>query len=334
MRFVAIWQSKAPRELPWIEEIFGDLISEHVFDGNHEIVLDNAILLDAFIKKVPEAYYRRFADRNAFLVHFLDETYDGGYERYEHFLGVVRNFWSTAFNPKRVFFLPTGYWNPVKPQFKTIVLASQRRYVWSFDGELRKSSRLDAVKALQSIKPHFLRDTGPTYEKPSLRFEPEYQEILSDSAFAPSPMGNATLETFRSYEALELGAIPLIEKRKSYPYFEHVLGDHPLPSFTRWTDARAFVDRLARDGAALDALQGHCLNWWADFKIQLSSRLREFLANAVEHPNREPSFCTSLPQPIWQGAELVRHHSVAALRRRVMRQLRRLAFERRFRTFL
>ena len=49
MKFTAIWQSKAPKERPWIEEIFGDLIAEHVFDGNHEVVLDDAILLDSFI---------------------------------------------------------------------------------------------------------------------------------------------------------------------------------------------------------------------------------------------------------------------------------------------
>ena len=280
MKFTAIWQSKKPHELPWIEEIFGDLIAEHVFDGNHEVVLDDAILLDGFIKRVPHDYYRKFEGKNAFLVHFLDETYEGGYERYDHFRGVIRNFWSTAFNPRKVFILPTGYRNPAKPQFKTFTPASRRKYLWSFDGELRKSSRLDAVKALRRIEPHFLRDTGPTYEKPMLSFKPEYQEVLSDSAFAPAPMGNVTLETFRMYEALELGSIPLIETRRTYRYFEYVLGSHPLPSFERWGDATAFVERYARDPAELDALQRACLDWWADFKVGLSRRVRDFIVSA------------------------------------------------------
>ncbi len=284
MKFTAIWQSKKPHELPWIEEIFGDLIGEHVFDGNHEVVLDNVILLDAFIKRVSRDYYREFEGKNAFLVHFLDETYEGGYERYDSFRGVIRCFWSTAFNPRKVFILPEGYWNPAKSQFKTLTPASRRKFLWSFDGELRKSSRLDAVRALRHIEPHFLRDTGPTYEKPTLDFKPEYQEILSDSAFAPAPMGNVTLETFRMYEALELGAIPLIERRGS-PYFEHVLGSHPLPSFRRWSDATAFVERYAGDGAGLDALQRSCLEWWTEFKVGLSQRVRGF----VEPPPRVSS---------------------------------------------
>lgn len=332
MKFSAIWQSKKPHELPWIAEIFGDLIAEHVFDGNHEVVLDDAILLDGFIKRVPHDYYRKFEGKNAFLVHFLDETYEGGYERYDHFRGVIRNFWSTAFNPRKVFILPTGYWNPAKPQFKAFTPASRRKYLWSFDGELRKSSRLDAVKALRRIEPHFLRDTGPTYEKPTLSFKPEYQEVLTDSAFAPAPMGNVTLETFRMYEALELGSIPLIETRRAYPYFEYVLGSHPLPSFERWSDATAFVERYARDPAALDALQRSCLGWWADFKVGLSGRVRDFIASAPQDRQGEAAFHTALPHPIWQVAELAHQHSFAALRRRAVRQLRRVLFEQRFRS--
>ena len=193
MKFTAIWQSKKPGELPWIEEIFGDLITEHVFDGHHEVVLDDAILLDSFIKQTPRDYYQKFEGKNAFLVHFLDETYEGGYDRYNYFRGVFRNFWSTAFNPSRVLILPAGYWNPAKPHFATFTPASRRKYLWSFDGELRKSSRLDAVKALRPIEPHFLRDTGPTFGMPIRSFKPEYQEVLTDSAFAPAPMGNVLL---------------------------------------------------------------------------------------------------------------------------------------------
>jgi hypothetical protein len=112
MKFTAIWQAKKPHELPWIEEIFGDLIGEHVFDGNHEIVLDNSLLFDSFIKRVPHEYYRRFEGKNAFLVHFLDETYDGGYERYDPFRGIIRNYWSTAFNTERVFVFSGGLHEP------------------------------------------------------------------------------------------------------------------------------------------------------------------------------------------------------------------------------
>ena len=112
------------------------------------------------------------------------------------------------------------------------------------------------------------------------------------------------------YEALELGSIPLIETRRAYPYFEHLLGSHPLPSFKRWSDATAFVERYARDPAELDALQRSCLDWWADFKVGLSRRVREFIASAPQDRQGEAAFHTALPHPIWQVAELARQHSL------------------------
>ena len=48
-KFTAIWQAADPKEREWIEELFGPYIQEHVFDGAHSLVLDNAILMDAFI---------------------------------------------------------------------------------------------------------------------------------------------------------------------------------------------------------------------------------------------------------------------------------------------
>jgi hypothetical protein len=134
------------------------------------------------------------------------------------------------------------------------------------------------------------------------------------------------------YEALELGSIPLIEKRRFSPYFEHVLGDHPLPSFERWTDATRFVDRYSREPAALDVLQRECLEWWATYKLQLTDWLREFIAGSLQGREQEVPFYTALPHAIWQMSELTRQHSFAALRRRAVRQLRRVVSERRFRS--
>ena len=72
--------------------VFGDLIAKHVFDGNHEVVLDDAILLDGFIKRVPQDYYRNFEGRNAFLVHFLDETYERGLRKIRSLPGRDQKF--------------------------------------------------------------------------------------------------------------------------------------------------------------------------------------------------------------------------------------------------
>ncbi len=59
-KYTAIWQSRIPHERDWLEEILGPYISDHVPDGKHQVVLDNAILLDAFIQCHDPAYYAQF----------------------------------------------------------------------------------------------------------------------------------------------------------------------------------------------------------------------------------------------------------------------------------
>lgn len=97
-KYTAIWQSLKPKQVNRVQETFGDWISEHIFDNKHEVVLDNAILFDTFIY-FRSRLLRAFSRKNAFLVHFQDETYAGQYQLYENFRGVSRNYWSSIFNP-------------------------------------------------------------------------------------------------------------------------------------------------------------------------------------------------------------------------------------------
>ena len=49
--------------------------------------------------------------------------------------------------------------------------------------------------------------------------------LLSNSVFAPVPLGRGP-DSFRLYEALEMGAIPVITDIEA---FNVPLGDHPIP---------------------------------------------------------------------------------------------------------
>lgn len=334
-KYTAIWQTRTPNERDWIEEVLGPYISDHVADSNHQVVLDNAILLDAFIQCHDPAYYAQFRGRNAFLVHFLDETYEGGYERYNNFRGVLRCFWSNAFDSSRVMKMPLGYCSGMARGARPIQRASARKYLWSFVGEVNKSSRPDMARALASVGPHFLRATDqPTGPAPlksldgnSQPLSPaEFSGILFNSVFSPCPMGNVNLECFRVYEALECGSIPIVEKRWSLDYFKNLLGDHPLPTVRSWPEARRTIGRMVENPAQIDALQERCVSWWDRYKREYSAEVGEFLrvrsANTVVWETSPGSFVQKLPG--WNALELARHHDLAALFRRANRQISRL----------
>jgi len=250
-----------------------------------------------------------------------DETYEGGYQNYTNFRGVFRNYWSGIFNSRRVFHVPLGYTANLSRN-PDMVRAEHRPYLWSFMGAAQAGSRLEMLRALRAVEPNFTHITdGHNPARPLSR--EEYSRVVGNSAFVPCPMGNVNLESFRIYESLEYGSIPLLEKRVTLDYFAQLLGEHPIPTFSSWVQAASFISRLRADGEGLQRLQSACTQWWAFFKTQIQSRIREFIS-ATRGATDEPFVSGRYSIPGWQPIELLRHHSVAAARRRFSRQVRRL----------
>jgi hypothetical protein len=334
-KYTAIWQASNPHEREWIDEVMGPFIREHVTDGKHELVLDNAILLDAFVHCIDPSYYAGFRGMNAFLVHFLDENYEGSYEIYQNFRGVLRCHWSDVFSEQYLLRMPLGYSNGWGRNGRPIRKATERKYVWSFIGQAGKASRPDVANMLARIEPHFMFATdnvpglalmSAVQGKPRRIPPSEASEILLDSMFSPAPMGNVNLETFRVYESLEAGSIPIVEKRLTLDYFRRLLGDHPMPAVRSWSEAARLVQKLLRNPDDIDQLQGDCLRWWDEYKVRFTEQFGKFLAersaNLAEAPGPMVSSLQKLPG--WNVIELLRHHDTRALVRRVQRQADRL----------
>jgi len=324
VRLTLLWQWKHYAERDWVSRLFAPFAGEQVYDCEHRIVLDNCLLIDAYPRAHSSGYFRQFRGKNAWLVHLCDETYDGGYEVYNNFRGVFRFYWSGIFNPRRVLQLPLGYQAGFAIGNQGHASAASRPYLWSFLGGATRSTRPEMVKALVPVTPHFVHitDRGQVERLG----KPAYEQILRDSIFVPCPMGNVNLESFRIYEALESGAIPILEKRIGFDYFHHLLGDHPLPTFHSWSQATRFIAGLREDYAALDRLQSHCVDWWVGYKNEIAARIERFLTTpAGEEAGPYIHWRRAIPGS--QAAELMRHHTVPALLRRIKVQSLRLLHE-------
>lgn len=334
--YTAIWQSPNPHQREWVDEIFGPFFKEQVTDGKHELVLDNVVLFDAFVYCQDVTYYERFRGKNAFLVHFLDENYEGRYEEiYRNFRGVFRDFWADVFNPKYVMKLPLGYNSGMSRAGRAIERASQRKYLWSFAGQVGKSSRPDMAKNFLSIEPHFLFSTddvaGLTFLNningtPKRLPSSDFSELLFQSTFSPCPMGNVHAECYRVYEALECGSIPIVEKRWTLDYFRELLGEHPIPTVRSWREAHSLVRKMLRNPSEIDALQQQCMAWWDDYKRDYREQVGEFLRlhAADSAPINEPVMAKKYSMPGWRAIELLRHHDMNAAMRRVSKMATRV----------
>jgi hypothetical protein len=334
--YTVIWQSATPHESEWVDEIFGPYVKDHVTDTKHEVVLDNAILIDAFLDCHDIRYYERFRGKNSYLVHFLDENFEGRYQEiYSNFRGVFRCFWADVFNTKYVMKLPLGYCNGMSGADRTIPLATERKYLWSFAGQLSKSSRPDMAKALLSIEPHFLFSTdnvpGLTFfnnlhGKPKRLAPADFSELLLQSIFSPCPMGNVNAECFRLYEALECGSIPIVEKRMTLDYYRDLLGEHPIPTVRSWGEARSLIQKLLRNPDEMNTLQQRCVKWWEAYKATYREEVGDFLSTRMVDtaPINAPIMTKKYSMPGWRVLELLRHHDANAFFRRVNRQTARL----------
>ncbi|HEY0786650.1 MAG TPA: hypothetical protein VGD62_12330 [Acidobacteriaceae bacterium] len=320
----AIWQSHDNRENDWIAELFGDHIQEHVYDCSHALVMDNCIVLDKFIHKNPPAYYQQFRDRtNVFLFHLSDEHYHGGYQAYQYFNGVFRTCWSSIFKPS-VMQLPLGYSNGVKLDHPP-KLSSERTHLWSFVGETERATRPEMIKALASVRPHLNHSTD---QGPSTVLSPSaYKTILEETVFAPSPMGRLNMECFRTYEALECGSIPIVEKRATLDFYKGLLGPNPLLTVRRWSHAPALMRELTQSPAALNALQAEIASWWKATKLRLAGEVSAVIESRAHSPkSAAPSTRAYYRLPLWQQVHLARHHSATALARRARLEALRLVF--------
>ena len=107
-----------------------------------------------------------------------------------------------------------------------------------------------------------------------------YRTLLDETVVVPCAGGWSNLETFRVYEALEAGCIPIVEKRPGFDYFTALLGPHPMPTVMTWTEGAELVKRLKSAGE-LESQRRACAAWWRARKPALAESTSQFVRQAL-----------------------------------------------------
>jgi hypothetical protein len=99
----------------------------------------------------------------------------------------------------------------------------------------------------------------------------EYFRMMSRAKFVPCPCGPSSPDSARPWEALQCGAIPILDSRGGYEglhevtggFWSLVLGDHPLPVVTDWS---AFPHQFKTEWLPnYEVLRDKCLTWWEGY---------------------------------------------------------------------
>jgi GR25 family glycosyltransferase involved in LPS biosynthesis len=169
-------------------------------------------------------------------------------------------------NPK-VFFLPLGpHWIPSTP----IPAVSHRQYTWSFLGT-NWNGRSDSMELLKEIQPHNYI-LFKEWNDPRKIGEEEYIKEMLNTKFIPCPRGN-NLETFRFYESLECGCIPVFVE------LPEVLCDMDLPFIqtNTWAEVVDLIRELEADKDALESYRTSIQLWWNAYKRYIKDSVSKCL---------------------------------------------------------
>jgi len=216
-------------------------------------------------------WINRNSDCKIAILHASDEQCIADISIYNHpsVSCVFRNYWRPECIGPRVVHLPLGYLNG-KGCNGRINLSSQRPLTWTFAGAMDRNNRPVVLAGLVKLLPknfvHMTPTWGTKEDMPAIK----YVGMLQDSQYIPCLDGFSNTESYRFYEALENGAIPVV-KRDLVRSYENILCGSSL----------IYVDDWSSDftkGIDIDEKQKELVYWWAHFKAGLRKLIQEKLA--------------------------------------------------------
>lgn len=162
-----------------------------------------------------------------------------------------------------------------------------------FSGQNTHIRREECIKGLESVDGF---DVYPTAGFTQGMGHKEYYRNMASARIVPCPSGACTQDSFRLYEALEAGCVPLADalspKEGGNPgYWDMVFGSFPIPIVEDWSKVKDLIELIESDYAAV---QHQIFSWWQQAKRGMVYGLAEdiqFLSEGKSHsPLNVPKF--------------------------------------------
>ena len=134
-----------------------------------------------------------------------------------------------------------------------------------------KSDRREAIRKFSQLNVKHYCGTAERYE---------IEEIYGNSIFVLSPRGNVTMMCFRTFEAVCLGAIPVLVCSKEECYKTYNFNDNELPFIIAesWDDALYECRKLLLDPNKLRLKQIQNYNWFDNINQDVKMKIRNAIS--------------------------------------------------------
>lgn len=301
----------------WVRFLLGDRVGEVVGDPGQALVVPDSIMvcdrLDLLRSRVLSQVRRA---GTVGLLHVGDKRYRSRLGAYVAFAFVWRTYYHSGLSDLALRQLPLGPASVglapgMGPAPTALRPPMERVYTWSYVGRHDPGIEpmLDALRLVDGGHVRVLDSNGTARRPGNGGNDGDVDPIgvLADSVLAPCPSVDRHLESTRIYEALELGAIPVVERRRRLDYFSELLGDHPLPTVRTWAEAPDLLRPLLADQSRLSDLHQRVTSWWSAYKRQLAATLQADAERCLSGKVVR-SVLDDRPAPLWRShLERLRH---------------------------
>lgn len=178
------------------------------------------------------------------------------------------------------FYLPWGFTNNTRPMLRA-AKSIEKNLDWSFAGQITHFRREELVRAVESEPERYgerwvLRASNGFTLGLS---QGEYYELMVRSRVVPCPSGPCTVDTFRVCEALEAGAVPVVDWRTPLDgdpgYWRKIFGSgHLLWGIWDWGDFGTIL-RAELDDWPHTA--NRVFSWWQNYLRGLRDAMEQCL---------------------------------------------------------
>ena len=258
-------------EKNWVKDIFGNYIFK-VFDGK-TIVPSGSwfIAMRPFSNELNKLFtYMHSIKQDFKVLHFSDEFGKDNIEYYK--LASCKMVLRTYIRPdllnlSNVLVIPLGY--HYKDVYNTDIEFSDRKYIWSFHGT-NWFNRKILLNNIIDITPHSLHYT-PDWNHSTMTNEAQYINILTNSKFCPIVRGN-NVETFRLYESLEHGVIPLyVRNEGDDDYWKWITEHIKLIEIKDWITAKSVIQFFLQNPEKAEKYRQGLIKGWESWKHNIQT---------------------------------------------------------------
>jgi len=193
---------------------------------------------------------------------------------------LVRNYVNpNQLNHPKVMTVGLGYKRDFVKYLSKDKKTKDRELTWFFAGTLHgeRQGGVDLFKKLTSYKVHTCSGFGAT---DGLSTQ-EYAELLENSVFALCPPGQDSNDSFRIYEALEAGCIPVTLSNSNQfvvrpSYWHAVFRGSEIPFIVgeNYEDCLDQTKRVIKEGQ-MQQMQTNCMNFWSYWKQKWANNVAQ-----------------------------------------------------------